>query len=90
MRVLRVGIAVQALDQGFGFLAIHAAALDQEIDRLLVGRDDAGEAADLGRHVGHGGALVHAQFFDGFARVFHHLGQRLAVAHVIEAENLQE
>ena len=70
-------------------LAIHAAPLHQEIDRFLVGRDDAGEAANLRRHVGHGGALVHAELFDGLARVLHHFGQRLAAAHVVEAENLQ-
>src|SRR5580700_854950 len=90
VRVLRIRIAVQAFDHGFGFLFIHAAALDQEVDRFFVGSDDAGEAADFGRHVGHGGAFVDAEFFDGLARVLHHLRQRLAAAHVIEAENLQD
>src|SRR5206468_781331 len=62
---------------------------DQEIDRLPVRTDDASEAADLGRHVGHGGALVHTQRFDGLARVLHHLGQSFAAADVIQAQDFQ-
>ena len=83
------GSLIQTRDHGLGLLPIHAAALDQEINRFAVWRDDAGESADFRRHVGHGGALVHAQRFDGLARVLHHFGQGLAAAHVIEAQNFQ-
>ena len=87
--VLSIGIAVQALEHGFGFLAIDAAAFCQKFHYFGVGRDNAGEASDFGGHIGHGGALVHAERLDGFAGIFHHLGQRFTAANIIEAQNLE-
>src|SRR5438552_13409079 len=89
MRILRVGIAVQARGHGFGLFAIHSSALDQEIDSLFVGRNNSSKAANLRRHVGHGGTLIDTELFDGFAGILHHLRQRFAAAHVVEAQNLQ-
>src|SRR5438445_355146 len=90
MRILRVGIAVQARGHGFGLFAIHSSALDQEIDGLFVGRNNSREAADLRGHVGHGGTFIDAKLFDGLAGILHHLGERLTAAHVFEAQNLQD
>ena len=69
---------------------MHASALDQKLDYFLVWGDDSGEAPDFRCHVGHGGALVYAEFFDGFSGIFHNLGQSFAAAHVVEAENFQD
>src|ERR1700722_1444087 len=89
MRVPGIRIAEQALDHSLGFCAIHTASLNQEINRFFVGRDDAGESTDLGRHVGHGSALVNAEPFNRFARILHPFGECLAGAHIIEAQNFQ-
>ncbi len=59
-------------------------ALDEEVDGLLVRSNDAGKAADLGGHVGHGGALIHAQCFNGFAGILNDLSERLAAANVFQ------
>src|SRR5947207_12880302 len=70
-------------------LTIHAPPIEQEINRLPVRRDNSREAADLGRHIGSSGALVHAELFDGLSGVLHYFGQRFATADIVEAENLQ-
>src|SRR5581483_10203484 len=84
-----VGITAQAVDHLLRSTAVHGAAFHEKVDNFVVGCDYAGKSADLGSHVGHGGAFVDAQLFDRVASVFHNLGQRLAAAHVIERENLQ-
>src|SRR5271157_1479736 len=90
MRIVRVRIAVKALNQSLRLVYAHAPALDQEINHLLVWRDDAGEAADLCRHVGHGGAFIHAQRFDRLAGILNHLRQSMAVPDVLQREQLQD
>ena len=89
MGVLGAGIAGQAGCELARFIAIHATPLVQELHHFFIRRHNAGEAADLRRHVGHGGALIHAQRLDGLAGVFHHLGQRLAAADVIHGQQRQ-
>ena len=89
MRVLCARIAGQACRQLAGFVAIHAAPLVQELHNFFIRRHNAGESADLRRHVGHGGALIHAQRLDGLAGVFHHFGQRFAAADVIHGQQRQ-
>ena len=88
MRILGARIAIQPFDHRFRFLAIDAAALHQKVDRLFVRRHDAREPTNLRSHVGHGGALIDAEFLDRLACILHHLGERLAAAYVIQAENL--
>src|SRR3989442_5082673 len=89
LSVLRVIVAAQALNQRFRFFAIHAAALNEKFDNLLVRSNDPGEPADLSRHIRHRSALIHAELFNGLARVLHDFRQCLAAAHVIETEYLQ-
>ena len=62
----------------------------QKLDHLFIRSHDAGKASDFGRHIRHGGALVHRERLDRFACILHHLRQRLAAAHVIERKNLQD
>ncbi len=90
MRILRVRIAVQTFNHRLGLLAIHPTSFGQEVDRFLIRSNNTSEPADLSRHVGHGGALVHAEFFDGLPRILHHFRERLAAAHVVEAQNLKD
>src|SRR6266699_801754 len=89
LSVLRVIVAAQALNQRFRLFAIHAATLNQKFDNLLVRSNDPGEPADLSRHIRHRSALIHAEFFNGLARILHDFRQCLAAAHVIETEYLQ-
>src|SRR5437667_1415523 len=89
LSVLRVIVAAQALNQRFRLLVIHPPMLNQKFDNLLVRSDDPGEPADLSRHIRHRSALIHAEFFNGLARILHDFRQCLAAAHVIETEYLQ-
>ena len=70
------------------FCAVHAAPLNEEIDGLLIGCDNAGESADFSGHVCHCGSFVNTQILNGLTRILHHLGQRLAVTNVSQAKNL--
>src|ERR1700679_1520233 len=79
-----IAIAFETFDHPLNFLALHAAALHQKLDYLFVGSDDAGEAANFSRHIGHGGAFVDRESLNRIARVLHHFGERVAAAHVIE------
>src|SRR6185312_3567767 len=88
--ILRVGVTVQAYDQLFRFSVRHFAALYQKLRDFLVGSHDSCEPADLGRHVAHGGALVHSELLDGFAGVFHHFCQGFAAADVVHRQQLQD
>ena len=86
MGVLSIGIAEKALAVLLCFFSQHAPALHKELDGLFIRSDNARKSANLGCHVGHGGALIDAEFFDGFAGIFHHFGQSFAAADVIQAE----
>src|SRR5947208_3041388 len=64
-------------------MTVHSAAFDEKLNRFVVGGDDSGEPANFRGHVGHGGALIHAEVFYGLASVFNDFGKCLAAAHVL-------
>jgi len=72
----------------FSTRRLHTTALHQKLNHFFIGSHNASETSNFGGHIGHGGALIHRESFDRFARVLHHLRQRLAAAHVVERENL--
>src|SRR5207244_3297592 len=87
--LFRVIVPAYAINHVFRLFAIHAPTLNQKFDNLLVRSNDPGEPADLSRHIRHRSALIHAEFFNGLARILHDFRQCLAAAHVIETEYLQ-
>src|SRR5207244_3727788 len=87
--LFRVIVPAYAINHVFRLFAIHAPTLNQKFDNLLVRSNYPGDPANLSRHIRHRSSLIHAEFFNGLARILHDFRQCLAAAHVIETEYLQ-
>jgi len=61
----------------FRFRRASYTALHQKLNHFFIGSDNACETSDFGGHIGHGGALIHRESFDRFARVLHHFASAL-------------
>src|SRR6185437_5135734 len=83
------GIRCQAIAQRARGLVGDAALRDQIFDRALIRRDDAGEGAHLGRHVGHRRAFVHRERLHRLAGVLDDLPDRRAALDVWMTKDLE-